>query len=172
MHGKAADLVLEVNSLDVVLVLDGVHIQLVAAALHLGDCGDHLVGADGDVAVRALEHGLHDLNAGGGEVGGVALLDVEIESVVESLADVQRSVGIGGVDTDVRDLKAKQSLACFLAQRGDLIEVAGCDIGLRADPAAADRVDVRGGYELGQILGIDAAGRDKLHAAEGACQGL
>ena len=33
-------------------------------------------------------------------------------------------------------------------------------------------MDVRGGNELGQILGIDAAGRDELHAAEGACQRL
>ena len=33
-------------------------------------------------------------------------------------------------------------------------------------------MDVRGGDELGQVLGIDAAGRDELHAAEGAGQGL
>ena len=172
MHGKAADLVLEVNSLDVVLVLDGVHIQLVAAALHLGDSRDHLVGADSDVAVRALEHGLHDLNAGGGEVGGVALLDAEIKGIVEGVADLHCAVAARGVDADMGDLEAEEALSCVLAQCGYLLKVACRDIGLGADPASADSVDNGRGDELGQILSVYAAGRDELNAAEGTCQRL
>ena len=172
MYGKAAELVLEVDSLDVILVLDGVHVQLQAPALHLGDGGGHLVGADGDVAVGALEHGLHDLHAGGGEVGGIALLHAEIESGGKGVADLIADSGVGAVDAHMGHLEAQQGLAAFLAQLGDLVKVAGCNISLGADPAAAHGVDVGIGNELAHVLHVDSAGGNEFHAAEGAGQGL
>ena len=69
-------------------------------------------------------------------------------------------------------LEAQQGLAAFLAQLGDLVKVAGCNIGLGADPAAAHGMDVGIGNELAHVLQVHAAGGDEFHAAEGTGQGL
>ena len=76
------------------------------------------------------------------------------------------------VDADVRDLKAEQRFLRLRAQLRDLVKVTGCDIRLRADPAAADRVHIGRRDELAQILRVHAAGRDEADAAERAGQRL
>ena len=72
----------------------------------------------------------------------------------------------------MRDLEAEQRFLRLRAQRGDLVKIAGRDVRLRADPAAADRVDIGRRDELAQVLRIHAAGRDEADAAKRAGQRL
>ena len=67
------------------------------------------------MAIGALEHGLHDFNAGGGEVGGVALLHAKIKGGFKSGADLVADLGVGAVYAHMGNLKAKQGLAAILA---------------------------------------------------------
>ena len=69
-------------------------------------------------------------------------------------------------------LVAQQVSTGLDAQGGDLFEVAGSDIGLGKDPAAAHGVDEGGRDILAHILGIDAACRNELDPAKGAGQSL
>ncbi len=118
------------------------------------------------MAVFAEIRTLHDLHAAAGKVGAVALLHAEAEGRVKRLAHSERLVRIGGIHADVRDLKAERGLARLLAETRDLVEVVRGDVRLGAQPAAADRMDERGGDILGEILVVHAAGGNKLDAAE------
>ena len=66
----------------------------------------------------------------------------------------------------MRDFKTERSASRLLAERGDLLKITGCNVRLRADPAAADCVDERRGDELADVLTIHAAGRDEFDPAE------
>ena len=72
----------------------------------------------------------------------------------------------------MRNLKAERGRSCQLAKRSDLLKIAGCNVRLRADPAAADRMNKGRSDELADVLPVDAAGRDELDPAERTRQGL
>ncbi len=95
------------------------------------------------------------------------------ENASSSFLQTARSrCGIFAVDADVRDLKAERGRSCLFAKLGDLLKITGCNVRLRADPAAADRVNERRGDELADVLGIDAASRNEFDPAERAGQRL
>ena len=124
------------------------------------------------MTVFALEHGLHDLDAAGCKHRRAAVFDRQVKRFVQLLADRGRRCGIFAVDADVCHLKAERGRSCLLAKRGDLLKITGCNVRLRADPAAADRVDERCGDELADVLRVDAAGRDEFDPAEGTRERL
>ena len=66
----------------------------------------------------------------------------------------------------MRHFKAERSASCLFAKLHDLLKIAGCNVRLRADPTAADRVDERRSDELADVLTIHAAGRDEFDPAE------
>ena len=66
----------------------------------------------------------------------------------------------------MRYLEPQRSGSCFLAELCDLLKITGCNVRLRADPAATDCVDERRGDELADVLTIHAAGRDEFDPAE------
>ena len=70
------------------------------------------------------------------------------------------------------DLKAERYPARLLAKARDLVEVVRGNVRLGAQPAAADRMDERGGDVFGEVLVVHAAGGDKLDAAERAGERL
>lgn len=127
------------------------------------------VGAHGDVTVCAEVLCLHYLKAGAGEVGGVALLDGKAEGLVQALADIEGLVSVVAVYADMGKFKAQHTGSRGKAQLGDLVKVAGGDVGLGADPAAAHGVDIGAGRKLADIVVVDTAGRNELDAAEGPC---
>ena len=173
MHGEAADLVLQVHGVDAaVLVAGGLHVHLVAPLGQLGDGDVHPVGTHGDVALLAQVLALHDLDAVGGEHGLIAHAGGQAEGGVEGPRHGLGRVGVVGVDADVGHLEAQQGAAGLGTQGGDLVKVAGGDVGLGAHPAAAHGVDEGGGDELAQVLVVDTSGGDELHAAEGGGEGL
>ena len=118
------------------------------------------------MTVFALEHGLHDLDTAGCKHRRVAVFDRQIKRFVQLLADRGCRIGIFAVDADVRYLEPQRSGSCFLAELCDLLKITGCNVRLRADPAAADRMDERRGDELADVLTIHAAGRDEFDPAE------
>ena len=124
------------------------------------------------MAVLAEVGALHDLHAAAGEVGAVALLHAEAEGRVERAAHRKGLLRVVGVHADVRDLKAERDPARLLAEARDLVEVVRGNIRLGAQPAAADRMDKRGGNVLGKVLVVHAAGGDELDAAEGTGERL
>ena len=118
------------------------------------------------MAVFALEHRLHDLDAAGCKHRRAAVFDRQVKRFVQLLADRGRRCGIFAVDADVRNLKAERGRSCLLAKLRDLLKLTGRNVRLRADPAAADRVNERRGNELADVLTIHAAGRDEFDPAE------
>ena len=104
------------------------------------------------MTVFALEHRLHDLDAARGKHRRAAVFDRQVKRFVQLLADRGRRCGIFAVDADVRNLKAERGRSCLFAKRGDLLKLTGCNVRLRADPAATDRVDKRRGDELANVL--------------------
>ena len=56
--------------------------------------------------------------------------------------------------------KPKRGRSCLLAKLRDLLKITGCNVRLRANPAAADRVNERRGDKLADVLRVDAAGRN------------
>ena len=173
MHGKAAEFVLQVHGdHPLTFVLGCLHVAHEALLLQLRNGKRNGIRADGDVTVLAEVHGFHDLNTAGDEVGGVAFLHAERKRLVQLLADCQRIVSVFAVDADVRHLKAERGRSCLLAKLGDLLKITGCNVCLRADPAAADRVNERRGDEFADVLRVDAAGREEFDPAKWAGQGL
>ena len=118
------------------------------------------------MTVLAEVHGFHDLNTVGGEVGGIALLHAERKRLVQLLADSQRVLAVFAVDADVRHFKAERGRSRLLAKFRDLLKIAGCNVRLRADPTAADRMNKGRSDELADVLTIHAAGRDEFDPAE------
>ena len=120
------------------------------------------------MAVLAEIGALHDLHAAAGKVGAVALLHAEAKGRIKRLTHGEGLVRIGGIHANMSDLKAERDPARLLAEARDLIKIVRGNVRLGAQPAAADRMDKRGGDVFGEVLVVHAAGGDKLDAAERA----
>ena len=167
MHGETAELIFEVcNCHTAVFVLCRAFVIRKALLCKLCHCQFHRVGADRNMTVFALEHGLHDLNAARGKHRRAAVFDRQAKRFVQLLADRGRCCGIFAVDADVRNLKAERGRSCLLAKLGDLLKLTGRNVRLRADPAAADRMNKGRSDELADVLPVDAAGRNELDPVE------
>jgi len=169
VDGKAAEFLFEIDRDHLLtLILGGSLIECKAVLGQLRRRAGDGIGFDRNVTVLAEVGALHDLHAAAGEVGAVALLHAEAEGCVKRLTHSERLVRIGGIHADVRDLKAERDPARLLAEARDLIKIVRGNVRLGAQPAAADRMDKRGGDVFGEVLVVHAAGGDKLDAAERA----
>ena len=173
MEGEAADFILQVDG-DQLAVLDhrGFLNELEAALLQMPLGAGHAVGADGDVAVLAAAHLLHDLEAHAGEVGGIALLHGPAHQRGDLLRHIQGLLGVLGVDAHMAQLEAQHLVHGGAGGGGDAIPVLGGNGVLGAHPGTAAAQDLVEGQVVQHVLLVDAAGGHELHVGINGGHGL
>ena len=164
MNREARDLVLEVDRLELaVLHVGAALVELEALTLQIRLGAHDEVGLDADVALRAAERGLHDLDARAGEDGAVADLHRPAQQLAQLGRGIHRLGFVGAVDAHVRDLKAQHQLHGGRGQGADAIPILGLHRVARHHPAAAAADDLVEGEVIQQVLLVDAAGGHELH---------